>query len=131
MDGQESARFIKKAITLIEVMVALIIFSSMIGMASDYVSSALTRPFVTDRAESWLVFMDQVNQTLQELPLESPLIGNSIHSNPFPDIDKPGSLKTWQLKWVENNLNNYATAQFTATTHQNRSIEWTVHKKIQ
>ena len=124
-----SAKFIKPGFTLIEVMVALIVFSVLVGMSSQFVASGVKYPFVADRVEPWLGFMEESSQALKKLPHHSALLSAGTHNDPFPEIRKPAVLDTWKLEWKSCNLAGYRVARFSAQTHHNKLIEWHVYYK--
>ncbi|MBT4267050.1 MAG: hypothetical protein HOB38_11040 [Deltaproteobacteria bacterium] len=110
-------------------MVALVVFSVLVGMASQFVSSGVQHPFVADRVEPWLGFMEESCETLKKLPDHSALLSPGVHDDPFPDIKKPVVLSSWKLEWKNNNVEGYQVAHFSALTQQNKLIEWYVYRK--
>ena len=110
-------------------MVALVLFSVLVGMASQFVASGVKHPFVADRVEPWLGFMEESIDTLKKLPHHSALLSTGVHNDPFPGINKPLVLSTWKLEWKSSNLDGYKVACFSALTHQNKLIEWHVYHK--
>jgi prepilin-type N-terminal cleavage/methylation domain-containing protein len=129
MAEQGSAKSIKAGFTLIEVMVALVIFSVLVGMASQFVASGVKYPFVADRVEPWLGFMEESSQALKKLPHHSALLSSGTHTDPFPGIKKPAVLSFWKLEWKSSNLAGYQVACFSAQTQHNKLIEWHVYYK--
>ena len=125
----ESVKYFNRGVTLLEVMISLIIFSSLVGLSSKYVNSVTNRPFIMYRVEPCLVFMERVSQALEELPDDSNLLQDGVHDNPFPDINQPRNIKSLRLEWIDNNLERYGTAKFTATTNLDKTIEWYVNKE--
>jgi len=127
--GPGSATSIRSGFTLIEVMVALVVFSVLIGMSSQFVASGVNHPFISDRVEPWLGFMEESNIRLKKLPHGSALLSSGVHDDPFPEIIKPTALATWKLEWNSSNLAGYQVASFSALTQQNKHIEWHVYHK--
>ncbi len=111
-------------------MVALVVFSVLVGMASQFVASGVKHPFVGDRVEPWLGFMEKSSEALKNLPHHSALLSPGVHNDPFPGIEKPGVLSSWKLEWKSSNLEGFQTACFSALTQQNKLIEWHVYLKI-
>lgn len=110
-------------------MVALIVFSVLIGMSSRFVASGINYPFIADRVEPWLGFMEESTQSLKKLPHHSALLNSGVHNDPFPDITKPSALSSWKLEWKSTNQAGYRVACFSALTRQNKPIEWHVYHK--
>ncbi len=129
MVGRGSVMSIKKGFTLIEVMIAMVVFSMLVGMGSRFISTGISQPFVADRVEPWLQLMENSRVSLQKLPLDSPLLTPGIHKDPFPDINRPSMMSGWQLEWEETSLEGFQAAHFSATTKQNRIIDWHVFHK--
>jgi prepilin-type N-terminal cleavage/methylation domain-containing protein len=129
MAEQGSVKSINAGFTLIEVMVALVIFSVLVGMSSQFVASGVKYPFVADRVEPWLGFMEESSQALKELPHQSALLSPGTHNDPFPGIKKPTVLDTWKLEWQSSNLDGYKAGFFSARTKHNQLFEWHVYHK--
>lgn len=112
-------------------MVALVIFSVLVGMGSRFVASGVRQPFVADRVEPWLQLMEESRISIQNLSLQSPLLAPGTHKNPFPGIAKPAVLSSWQLDWKNTGLVGYRAAHFAAVTQHHKTIEWYVFHKTQ
>ncbi|MCP4754333.1 MAG: hypothetical protein GY866_25900 [Proteobacteria bacterium] len=110
-------------------MVSLVIFSTLIGLSGRFVATGLNYPFIADRVEPWLVFMEETSLALKNLPNESELLIPGIHKNPFPWITPPANLDAWKLEWRGDAPTGIITAVFTATTNRKRIIEWYVYRK--
>jgi len=110
-----------------EMMVALVLFSSLIAWSSRYLASAVKRPYVTERVEPWLTLMEESRQALMSLPEQAELLLPGSHDNPFPGLTKPPDLESWKLEWQECNQENLKAAHFTATTQQGRIVDWTLY----
>lgn len=130
MAGQGSARSIRPGFTLIEVMTALVVFSFLVGLGTQFVASGTALPFVSDRVEPWLGFLEESSTTLRKLPAHSPLWNPGVYEDPFPAISKPPALSSWKLAWVSTNLAGYRAARFSAVTRQNKTIEWYVYTRV-
>ncbi len=90
----------------------------------------MERPFAIEKIEPWLNFIQDTGIALQNFPNDSHLIHSETHSNPFPEFQPPGSLKSLKLEWQENNLSDVKAALFTATTIQGKTIKWRIYKKV-
>lgn len=119
----------RRGFTLMEVMIALVVFSVLVGMGSRFISAGISQPFVADRVEPWLRLMESSRVALQKLTPGSRLLAPGIHKDPFPDLDKPAMLSHWQLEWISTSLEGVQAARFSAMTKHNRTIEWHVFHK--
>lgn len=119
----------RRGFTLIEVMIALVVFSVLVGMGSRFVAGGISQPFVADRVEPWLRLMENSRIALQKLPPDSGLLASGIHTEPFPELGRPDMLSHWQLEWVSTSLEGVQAARFSAETKHNRTIEWYVFQK--
>jgi prepilin-type N-terminal cleavage/methylation domain-containing protein len=124
MAERDLVRRTKIGVTLIEVMVALVVFSFLIGLSSRFVVSAVDRPYVLNRVEPWLTFIEQTYQSMARLSDDSTLLLPGRHTDPFPGLTQPPDLTAWWLDWEDTNLDEVMAARFTATTIQGRTIEW-------
>jgi hypothetical protein len=112
-------------------MVALVVFSVLVGMGSRFVASGVRQPFVADRVEPWLQFMEESRISVQSLSPQSPQLASGTHKDPFPGIAKPGVLTSWQLEWKSTGLEGYRAAHFVTLTQHHKTIEWYVFHKTQ
>ena len=99
----------KAGITLIEVLMALIIFSAMIAFSSNYITAGLKMPYVLTSLEEWLNFIETSPQEL------------STHL--------PSDIKNWSVKWQGSNLRDYKVANISAQSNSGIQIQWNVYVK--
>ncbi len=130
MEEFEQVKSINPGITLIEVMVSMIIFSVLISLSGQLIKNGMERPFAIDKVEPWLNLIQDTSIALQNIPNDSELLSFGPHSNPFPEIQTPGTLESLKLEWQSNSLDKAKTALFTATTIQGKIIEWKLFKKV-
>lgn len=110
-------------------MIALVVFSMLIGMSGQFISAGVNRPFVADRIEPWLQLMEKSRISLQKLSQDSPLRSSGVHQDPFPELAKPRDMSGWKLEWRSTSLEDYQAACFSAKTRLNKSVEWHVFQK--
>lgn len=112
-----------------EVMIALVVFSILIGTGSRFIAAGVSQPFVSDRVEPWLRLMEDSRTALQALSPGDPLLTAGVHDHPFTGLPQPAAMTHWQLEWKSTSLDGYRAAAFIATTPQDRIIEWYVFYK--
>ncbi len=130
MEGCESVRCFNTGVTLIEVMVSLVIFSTLLSLSSRLVESGMKQPFIITKAETWMSFVQKSGLALQNLPEDSELLVSGTHTSPISQFQVPTDLKSWKLEWRDSNLHEMKIGVFTATTIQNKQLEWKIFIKI-
>ncbi len=130
MEGQDEARSSESGVTLIEVMISIVVFSIMLGMASDFVKKGMEHSFVAVNVEDWLNLIEESSKLVSTMAysLETSLIGTDDF--PYSKIKKPMNLKDWSVKWEKTNLPNVRAAQFHAISLKHQSFKWIVFKVI-
>jgi prepilin-type N-terminal cleavage/methylation domain-containing protein len=127
MAGSGKATAFKAGVTLIEVMVSLILFSTAIGMGSGMIKRGLAYPFIIDHAEGWINFMEEVNSVLQKLPEEVKLESIQTDTPPLNGVPLPRDLESWRINWKSSSLPNYKVAVFTAVNRQGKTLSWRIY----
>lgn len=130
MEGQDGARLSESGVTLIEVMISMVVFSIMLGMASSFVKMGMEHPFVTVKVEAWLNLIEESSRAVSttDYSFETPMIGTE--EIPYSKITKPVNLKDWSVKWEETNLPNVRAVKFHAISLKHQSFKWTVFKVV-
>ncbi len=130
MEGCAQVKSINPGITLIEVMISMVIFSTLIGLSGQLIKKGIERPFAVEKIEPWLNYIQDTSLALQNIPNNSHLINPGSHTNPFSQFQPPGGLKLLKLEWQESNLGDVKIALFTATTIHGKIIKWRSYKKV-
>jgi prepilin-type N-terminal cleavage/methylation domain-containing protein len=115
-------------LTLIEVMVAMIIFSSAIGMVTNIVIKGVERPFAVYGAEPWLYLVEASNREILNLPagFESSMI--TVTTPPLNQVQKPPDLRSWELNWQMSDDTGIRVATFSATSFLGKSFQWRIYR---
>lgn len=112
-----------------EVMVSLAVFSILIALSGRFIATGVKQPFVTERVEPWLVFLEETSLALESLEKGAEISAPGVHPNPFPLLEIPQDLDSWKLEWVGSDLPGVKLAVFSATTRQKQTIEWKIFKE--
>lgn len=124
----ERVRSINPGVTLIEVMVAMVIFSAALGLATNLINEGLKTPFHTNPVENWLQLIDETGIAINKLTGESSTWVLQTDQPPFNQLTLPKNLKSWSIdkKPLTPTL---AMVEFTALTHENKKIQWRFYKQ--
>lgn len=117
------------AFTLVEVMVAMVIFSLLIGLSGRFISAGLKQSYVGERVEPWLFYIGEVTTMLQKLPDDSNLLLPGIHNSPFALNSEPNDFKSLKLEWINSGHSGLKIAICTATNQQQIEIIWNIYRK--
>ena len=129
MDASERAKTTNFGMTLIEVLVGLMIFSAMIGLASNLIDQGLKAPFISDRVEKWLQLLEDTNIIIKNLPHTEDLSQFSTDMPPLNRVVLPMDLDSWRIDWHECTPDNAKMALFSAKTVHGKKFQWRVYKK--
>lgn len=130
MAESEKVRFIKPGVTLIEMMVAMMIFSTVLGLATNLVKESTATPFISSHVEAWLTLIDETGIAVKELTGSASAWDLGVHQPPFSHLKKPKDLKLWDIK--KRNCNpDLVMIEFTALTIQNKKLQWRFYKKTE
>jgi len=123
-------KYTNSGYTLVEVMVAMIIFSLLIGLSGKFISAGLKQSFAGEPVEPWLLYIGEVTTTLQTLPDDSALFISGIHKTPFSLDSQPNDFKALKMEWMNSEYPGLKTAVFTATNQQHKEITWNIYRKV-
>lgn len=126
----EKMKLNKKGTSLIEVMVAISVFSVVLGISSELVATGLKLPFAIVNLDSWSNFMEDSILVLRKEPEDSDIFKQVLVKDPFPKMKKPEDLSLWTLEWKPNNLTGYKTAFFRAKSKYGFEVNWRTYKKF-
>jgi len=98
-------------------------------MSSSFIAAGVNRPFVVDRVEPWLQFMEDCRFAVIGLSPQSQLLAAGAHEEPFPELERPAAISGWQMEWVTTSLEGWRVARFSATTLHQKTIQWHVFHK--
>ena len=121
--------YTKFAFTLIEVMVALVVFSLMVGLSSRFISTGMQYSYVNERVEPWLVYMEEVTTAFQAAPKSATLLSLGDHENPFPHLHQPDDFTSLKLELRESEVSGLKIAIFTAVNQHQKEIVWRIYRK--
>ncbi len=130
MEEYEKVKFTESGMTLIEVMVSLVILTSIIGFSGGLVKKGIDYPYITVGVENWITFIEESENLILALPAHTDL--NTIEANrsPLNRLSTPIDLKHWKLSWKDCNLPGVRVASFSATTIQGKNIKWQIYKPV-
>ena len=112
-----------------EVLISMIIFMLIIGMSSQYISTASYYPFISYPIEPWLNYIEDVSLSYQRVPGDSIFLSPGSFIDPFPNIVKPTSLNQVEmLITVHPLLPGLLVAQFQATSSHEKKYHWRSYK---
>lgn len=123
-------RFSKRGTTLIEVMIALVVFSFSIGLTSGFVREGIEYPYIAGGVSDWLNFIEDLSALIQTLPADSDLDKIEVNKAPFNSIAKPSNLKSWAIHTKTSNIESTFVFRIEMVSKQNRYFEWFLFKKM-
>lgn len=117
-----------KGVTLIEVMIAMIVFSSAIGLVSGIVQKGINRPFLVYGVEPWLRLVEESSNAIQNLPVGFEPSSITLKTQALNQIQKPLDLESWDLNWQLNQEAGVHIAAFSATSTTGKSFQWNIYR---
>ncbi len=130
MEEQDEARLFESGVTLIEVMISIMVFSIMLGMASNFVKKGMEHPFVGVKVEDWLNLVEQSSMLTSTMAYSFETITIGTDEVPYDKIKRPIDLKEWSIKWKETNLPNVKAAEIHAVNVNHKSFKWIIFKVV-
>ena len=119
----------KHGTTLIEVMVALIVFSVAISITSQFVKKGIDYPFISHSVEKWIMFVEKASSFTQELPSGADLGTLNPDTHPFNTLVLPADAETWAIEVQDTNLESLSAITFSVkTSYENRSYQWRIYR---
>lgn len=116
----------KKGFSLIEAMIALMLFSMAIYFAGMFVTSSMNRPFIRSSPDRWNQFMMEISTQYLQLSGEHSMLATGSYENPFQSKETPTDFKSLILKTVPSPDHLLICGKFTAFTTNDHQLEWKV-----
>lgn len=126
MDGSGKAKSFNRGVTLIEVMISLLIFSTFLGLSGQFVNKGIKTSFYGSGAEQWLQLIEASGRAIEHIQNQEMLETLGTDRPPLNQIDLPADLVTWSVEWTPCSLDHTKAAHFTARIRGGKEIEWNV-----
>lgn len=131
MEESDRNRCRTEGTTLVEVMVAMIVFMLIVGMTGRLLSTAVSYPFSTRPVEPWLNYMEEITRQYQRLPIGSLYLQTGTFSDPFPAVEKPADFIRLNMAVTEDSeLPGLAVARFHVTNSHEKTYGWRSYRLL-
>ena len=120
--------FKNEAFTLIEVLISIVIFSCIIGIASNHIEPISKQNLMVNNIETQLALIQKTNHFFLNLSAYSNYLKPGSYQIPLGEILSTRLFKTLKLQTARNFSPDYIIGKFTSTDFQNQQINWYVYR---
>ena len=118
----------KQAFTLIEVLVSIVIFSFIIGLASKNIEPVGKNFLMVNNIGHQFELIQKTNQFFLNLSKNSNYLQSGTYQIPLNSIYSSEFFKSIKLQTIHSVAPNYIIGKFTSTDFQNQQIKWYVYR---
>ena len=120
-----------RGFTLVEVLVAVFLFTFAIAMSSEFISSGVKSNQEMNHPERWLNYLVAVEKAFQALPQDHPYLSQGVHDNPFPEIQLPEFVTLLSVRWdLTQSEEKVGRARFTAVIKDGNKRQWSIYRQV-